>query len=131
MSERHSASYFILGVKHSSTSDEIKTEFLRQCKIYHPDNTVTGNRQRFLRLKDAFDRIKDAPLSKKHSQIKQYNCPEVDFSYEGYIKTRSHLGPLTYTKASSTSADLYGSPGLKSFRRFHSLLNFLLRNAAR
>lgn len=51
--------YAILNVNRSSTPKEIKESFLKLSKVYHPDNKDTGSHTKFVKLKEAYDAIKD------------------------------------------------------------------------
>lgn len=53
----------LLEVDKSSTPKQIKESFLRLSKIYHPDNKSTGSHAKFVKLKEAYDEIKDAPTA--------------------------------------------------------------------
>lgn len=59
---RYQFLYNILESNPNSSKEEIKNNFIRLSKIYHPDNLETGNKQKFIRLKDAYEAIKEAPL---------------------------------------------------------------------
>lgn len=51
----------ILDVTQNATSKEVKESFLRLSKVYHPDNRLTGSHDKFLKLKEAYDVLKDNP----------------------------------------------------------------------
>lgn len=53
----------LLKVDRTATPKQIKENFLRLSKIYHPDNKVTGSHTKFVQLKQAYDEIKDAPTT--------------------------------------------------------------------
>jgi len=59
--------YSVLGVRPRASAADIRSLFLKQCKIYHPDNPETGNQSKFIRIKEAYEQIKDAPLLKTKS----------------------------------------------------------------
>lgn len=54
--------YQVLKVRPTSTPEEIKASFFKLSRLYHPDNLNTGDKQKFIRIKQAFEQIKDAPL---------------------------------------------------------------------
>jgi len=49
--------YLILGVMKDDPPDLIDAVYRIKAKYYHPDNKKTGNREKFLKLKDAYDKI--------------------------------------------------------------------------
>lgn len=74
--------YQTLGARPKATSNEIREIFLRMSKIYHPDNPKTGDQGKFVKIKDAYEQIKDAPLMKQ--RIKR---PNIGITGNGgYIK---------------------------------------------
>lgn len=67
--------YSFLKIHRTANPAEIKSKFLRLSKIYHPDNVESGNQARFIRLKEAYEIIKDAPLL----NISQKSIIETEF----------------------------------------------------
>lgn len=51
--------YSLLNVDKNSSPKEIKESFLKLSKVYHPDNKVSGSHLKFVKLKEAFDAVKD------------------------------------------------------------------------
>ena len=51
--------YRILGVSSLDSKDTIKSVYKQLSKIYHPDNTVTGNAEKFKEIKDAWAYINE------------------------------------------------------------------------
>lgn len=70
------ACYMILKSKINSTPSEIKENYHKLSKKYHPDNHETGNYIKFIGIKNAYEMIKDAPL-KDHEHIDQGFRPQV------------------------------------------------------
>lgn len=79
----------ILEVDKSSTPKQIKESFLRLSKIYHPDNKATGSHTKFVRLKEAYDEIKDAPTAPSDSyNSSAFNKAQEDLSHRTYARYR-------------------------------------------
>lgn len=62
---KYYACYSVLDAKLNSTPQLIKSRFTELSKIYHPDNQKTGDAKKFMRIKNAYDLIRDAPLSRE------------------------------------------------------------------
>jgi len=65
----------LLGVKASASQKEIRTAYLAKAKIYHPDNQLTGDSDKFRELKqaaDLLDRIKYQPEVKRATHYRRY-----------------------------------------------------------
>jgi len=68
-----------------ATSKDIKNAFLNKAKIYHPDNQLTGNAERFKEVKEAADyleKIKYQPSVKKSDRGRQ--------TYQSYHQQQSY-----------------------------------------
>lgn len=78
--------YAILNVKKESTPKEIKDSFLKLSKVYHPDNKLTGSHNKFVKLKEAYDAIKNGPpaMSNSYSQNEQ----DYDLTHKAYARYR-------------------------------------------
>lgn len=89
----------LLKVDKTSTPKQIKESFLRLSKVYHPDNKHTGSHTKFVKLKQAYDEIKDAP--KASISDNQYYNPE-DLTHKAYTqyreKERSYYYDSNYTR---------------------------------
>jgi hypothetical protein len=83
--------YSILRTRPSSSPDQIKDSFLKLSKIYHPDNAETGDQAKFVRIKDAYDKIKDAPL--RNSKL---TGESEDLSHAAFVR-RSKRRPDLWT----------------------------------
>lgn len=109
----------ILNVNKSSTPKEIKESFLKLSKVYHPDNSVTGSHIQFVKLKEAYDALKDgtpttsdsstSSYSKSTNSYSNYN-EHADVSYKAHAyyrnKSRDH-----YTNYSEGRPFGYGFGG--------------------
>lgn len=115
-------SYRLLGLKRKSTPEEIRSSFLKLSKLYHPDNTDTGNQQKFIRIKEAFDNIKHAPLSSANPRPHIDDDDEVDLSHKAYVEQMRRSGEILPTGRTS---DMYRSTkqrtGFWGFLGFNSL----------
>ena len=49
--------YILLGISTSDDSATAKTKFRKLCKIYHPDNPKTGNKNKFEEILEAWKNI--------------------------------------------------------------------------
>lgn len=88
--------YSVLKVRISSTPEEIRESFLKLSRIYHPDNTETGDERKFIRLKEAYDKIKDGTTGTN--------------VYEGDEKRNlSHKAYIDYLRKQPNSTILMGS----------------------
>jgi molecular chaperone DnaJ len=56
----------ILGVSDTASQEEIKKEFRKQAKIYHPDNKDTGNETKFKELNQAFQLLESGKASDEY-----------------------------------------------------------------
>lgn len=98
--------YALLKVQKSSSPKEIKESFLRLSKVYHPDNKTTGSHLRFVKLKEAYDAIKDGPpatsdhtsSSTANNRYSNYD-PFADLSHKAhaYYRERHRDYPPKYT----------------------------------
>lgn len=123
--KKYIASYTILKVKNKSTPQDIRNNFLKLTKIYHPDNVETGNHSRFLRLKAAYDLIKDAPLL--NEGIKSENTFEseidCDLSHKAHVQYRAQTGTqIVNEETDGIYRNLYNSKIIRKFK--YSLFPF-------
>lgn len=81
--------YTILNLRPSATRDQIRAAYVAMSKLYHPDNAETGSHQKFLRIKTAYDKIKDAPLAHGRS-IREDGGDELsDLSHDAYVQSKA------------------------------------------
>lgn len=78
--------YSILNVSRASTPKEIKESFLKLSKVYHPDNNITGSHSKFVRLKEAYDALKDG--SPKVGSSYSSQDENIDYSHKAYARYR-------------------------------------------
>lgn len=54
-----------LHIGSNASAKEVKESFLRLSKIYHPDNNISGSHDKFLKIKEAYDALKEGspPIS--------------------------------------------------------------------
>jgi len=84
--------YAILNVHKSSTPKEIKESFLKLSKIYHPDNRVTGSHLKFVKLKEAYDALKNGiptTTTSSYSNYSDYN-EWSDLSHRAYRRSAEY-----------------------------------------
>lgn len=60
-------SYRILQLGVQASPPEIRHKYLELIKVYHPDNKETGNQKKFIRIKNAYELIRKAPLQTANS----------------------------------------------------------------
>lgn len=84
--KRYQYSYNVLQAKRDSSPREIKESFLKLSKLYHPDNPQTGSHNKFLKVKQAFDQIKEAPLAQNSHRLSDDD--DVDLSHKAFISRR-------------------------------------------
>ena len=51
--------YIVVGVKKDDPQELIDAVYKVKAKFYHPDNKNTGNADKFMKIKDAYDKIKN------------------------------------------------------------------------
>lgn len=108
-SRKFYASYMILRSKVNSTPSEIKESYHKLSKMYHPDNQETGNYNKFIGIKDAYEKIKDAPL-KNHNHLDYGFRPReqvVDVGHGLYRNSSDFRGTIF--------SRLFGRKGSKQF----------------
>lgn len=71
--------YQIIGARIKASPSEIRDAYISSVKLYHPDNPTTGNHAKFLRLREAYEHIKDAPL--KDTKMIRKTSAQVAHSY--------------------------------------------------
>lgn len=79
--QRFAHFYNRLKLRYNSTPEELRRQFLNLSKDYHPDNPKTGSHKKFLQLKEAYEKIKDAPML-----LKNNNLEEGDLSHNAHIR---------------------------------------------
>lgn len=50
----------------NASPSEIKDSYFKLSRVFHPDNTATGNIKKFIRLREAYEAIQIAPLHPSH-----------------------------------------------------------------
>lgn len=100
--------YRILKVKRNASAPEIREKYLRLSKLYHPDNQEFGSALKFIRLKESYELIKNAPLIRNADQEEDSTVGhfEQDLSHAAHIKQREMDGDLVRW-SSGESQDLY------------------------
>lgn len=91
--------YKILGLNSDCTDEQIKQSYLTLCKRYHPDNKITGNKEKFILLREAYDIVKDANARIIYDRFLDSRGAS---SHATYAQTRAsrHDGPFTPHKPS-------------------------------
>lgn len=54
--------YRLLQINAQAEPSDIRQRYLELIRVYHPDNKETGNAKKFIRIKNAYEMIKKAPL---------------------------------------------------------------------
>lgn len=85
--------YALLNVDKTSSPKQIKDSFLKLSKVYHPDNKLTGSHLRFVKLKEAYDAIKDGPPTTSQSYSTSsssagFSDPYADLSHRAHAYYR-------------------------------------------
>lgn len=57
-----------LNLKPGATAADVRESFLRLSKIYHPDNKISGSHNEFLRIKEAYDALKNGVAHQAESK---------------------------------------------------------------
>lgn len=84
-SKRLQPFYSILKVRTTSTPEEIRNSYIKLSKIYHPDNLQTGDEKRFIRIKEAYDKImSEFPSTVRNHKSQDDDDP--DLSHKAYIE---------------------------------------------
>lgn len=98
--------YALLKVDRGSTKQQIKDSFLKLSKIYHPDNKITGSHNEFVKLKEAYDAIKDGPPAT--SQSYSTSASNTYSNYDPYadLSHKAH----TYHREQTKSYQRYYDP---------------------
>lgn len=99
--------YALLKVDRSSTKQQIKDSFLRLSKIYHPDNKITGSHNEFVKLKEAYDAVKDGPPAT--SQSYSTTASNTYSNYDPYadLSHKAHAYQREQTKSYQRYYDPY------------------------
>lgn len=72
----HSKDYYkILGVKPGCTDKELRNSFMLLCKRYHPDNSESGDHNKFILVKEAYDVIKEPASRGQYDQFHEQSHP--------------------------------------------------------
>lgn len=98
--QRFAHFYNRLKLRYNSTPEDIKKQFLNLSKEFHPDNPKTGSHKKFLQLREAYERIKDAPMLLRNDQL-----DEGDLSHYAYIRIAARKSGLKI-KEDDSSAEL-------------------------
>lgn len=102
----------LLEVNTTSTPKQIKESFLRLTKIYHPDNKLTGSHTEFVRLKQAYDDIKDAPTATESDKpFRSYEDPTRPHAQH---KVRNFYSDTDYIWQNMTGRRGFGGPYAQS-----------------
>lgn len=112
--------YTILKVTRRASPEDIRESFYKLSKIFHPDNVKTGNHHRFLRLKEAYELIREAPLKVDKSTISKRakvegeggddeDIAQEDLTHHGYIEYRRAMRGELMLDAHS-EPQLYSNP---------------------
>lgn len=110
--------YSALNVGPSASEREIRQNYLELIKTYHPDNKETGNQKKFIRVQNAYEIIKRAPLSARHNGSLDYTFTldetdedgqKPDLTHKAYVEEINE-NPLNYQRYLTVmERSLYGS----------------------
>lgn len=85
---KHKNCYLILHLSSSATEQDIKKSYRRLANIYHPDKP-DGNAEQFRVIKEAYDTLLKAGISKERAADENYNTremPEPLFRFVGITR---------------------------------------------
>ena len=91
--QRQDDAYKTLGLSRNASNDEIRAAYRKLAKLYHPDNSSTGNTEMFTKINEAYHTIIDSRIMSQNIQTTQpsnasqntnsslMNLPQGDVSY--------------------------------------------------
>lgn len=97
--------YHVLRARPTSSADEIRESYIKLTKMYHPDNLKNGDQLKFIRIKEAYEKIKDAPLKMKKDEVDA----EEDLSHAAFIRRRAVFDPKNLGPYAKCDVKLYGN----------------------
>jgi DnaJ-class molecular chaperone len=104
--------YQRLGVAETATAEEIKREFRRLAKEFHPDRNPGDKsaEQRFKELSEAYDVLSDSEKRREYDQIRRNGSFEESFRRRGqHRQTEQESGFDFHVDDSMSFEDLFGS----------------------
>ena len=90
---RQDDAYKTLGLSRNASDEEIRSTYRKLAKLYHPDNSTTGNTEMFTKINEAYHTIIDSRIMNQNIQTTQpsnasqntdsslMNLPQGDISY--------------------------------------------------
>ena len=90
---RQDDAYKTLGLSRNASDEEIRSTYRKLAKLYHPDNSTTGNTEMFTKINEAYHTIIDSRIMSQNIQTTQpsnasqntdsslMNLPQGDISY--------------------------------------------------
>ena len=91
--QRQDDAYKTLGLSRNASDEEIRSNYRKLAKLYHPDNSTTGNTEMFTKINEAYHTIIDSRIMSQNIQTTQpsnasqntdsslMNLPQGDISY--------------------------------------------------
>ena len=91
--QRQDDAYKTLGLSRNASDEEIRSTYRKLAKLYHPDNSTTGNTEMFTKINEAYHTIIDSRIMSQNIQTTQpsnasqntdsslMNLPQGDISY--------------------------------------------------
>ncbi len=91
--QRQDDAYKTLGLSRNASDEEIRSTYRKLAKLYHPDNSATGNTEMFTKINEAYHTIIDSRIMSQNIQTTQpsnasqntnsslMNLPQGDVSY--------------------------------------------------
>ena len=91
--QRQDDAYKTLGLSRNASDEEIRATYRKLAKLYHPDNSTTGNTEMFTKINEAYHTIIDSRIMSQNIQTTQpsnasqnansslMNLPQGDVSY--------------------------------------------------
>lgn len=94
---RHYASR-MLNISYKSNKKQIKTAYLELSKVYHPDNKHTGDQEKFIKIKEAYQFL----IKEDEENSKQIIRSAPVSTHAEYIRQREATGDYMNEPQQST-----------------------------
>jgi len=98
--------YEILGINKNASLKDIKSAFVKLAKIYHPDNTDTGNEARFREINTACEVLSDPQKRKLYDQFGHQGIDQGGGNSAGFSDFSGFSGG--FQDLGSVFGDLFG-----------------------
>lgn len=98
--------YKVLNLKNDCTKEEIKKRYRELSIIYHPDKN-NGEKEEFIKIKEAYDNLYDEELRKKHNIYLIFG--DINFTEEDYKLLNKYYNDIINSKEFRLMKLLYKS----------------------